>query len=263
MDAKACAFYRDVLDRMRAAGLRFLVGGAYALQHYTGVCRHTKDVDVFVHPAERDRALAVLGDAGYETELTSPVWIAKARCGDDFVDLIFSSGNAMAEVDDAWFAHGEDGVILGVPVRLCAPEEMIWSKAYIMERERFDGADIAHMLRDRVRRVDWIRLVARFGSHWLVLLSHLVLFGFIYPGERDVIPAWVMRELVRRLDAELDAPLAGERACQGTLLSRYQYRIDLDDWAYRDGRVQPNGRMTPQEAHAMDLEPREDEPKTG
>src|SRR5262249_56394339 len=67
-DPKACAFYRDVLERMRADGVRFMVGGAYALQHHTGVCRHTKDVDVFIHPAERDRALAVLADAGYETE---------------------------------------------------------------------------------------------------------------------------------------------------------------------------------------------------
>ena len=245
MDAKAWAFYRDVLERMRAAGVRFMVGGAYALQHYTGVYRYTKDVDVFVHPAERDGALAVLADAGYETELTSPVWIAKARCGDDFVDLIFSSGNAMAEVDDAWFAHGEDGVILGVPVRLCAPEEMIWSKAYIMERERFDGADIAHLLRVRGRRLDWTRLLARFALHWRVLLSHLVLFGFIYPGERSHVPHWVMAELLGRTTAELgsDDPQS-KRVCQGTVISREQYLADIEAWGYSDARIAPRGPMT-------------------
>ena len=257
MDDQACAFYRRVLEHMRDEGVRFMVGGAYALKHYTGVSRHTKDVDVFVHPSECDHALRVLAAAGYETELTSPIWLCKARCGDDFVDLIFSSGNAVAEVDEAWFDHCLEGDVLGVRVRLCPPEEMIWSKGYIMERERYDGADIAHLLRATGRRLDWHRLLGRFGAHWRVLLAHLVLFGFIYPGERDVVPAWVMRELLARLDPELDAPVPGEMVCQGTLLSRYQYRIDLDEWGYRDGRVQPNGRMTPQEAHAMDLEPRE------
>jgi hypothetical protein len=250
-------FYRHVLERLRAEDIPFMVGGAYALQQYTGVCRDTKDVDVFVRPEDRDRALAVLGDAGYETEVTSPVWIGKARCGDDFVDLIFSSGNAMAEVDDAWFDNAVEGEVLGVPVLLCPPEEMIWSKAYIMERERYDGADIAHLLRACGRSMDWRRLLERFAAHWRVLLSHLVLYGFVYPAERDVVPGWVMRELIARLEPELDEPVGNEHVCQGTLLSRYQYRIDVDEWAYRDGRVRPSGRMTRGQAKAMDREPRE------
>ena len=220
MQPKTREFYRHVMERLRAEGIPFMIGGAYALQQYTGVCRHTKDIDLFVRPTDRERVLAALDAAGYETELTSPVWIAKARCGDDFVDVIFSSGNAMAEVDDAWFEQGTDGEVLGVPVRLCPPEEMIWSKAYIMERERYDGADIAHLLRARGRTIDWKRLLAR-------------------------------------LDAELDAARADEPACQGTLLSRYQYRIDIDEWGYRDGRVRPTGRMTSGQAKAMDREPRE------
>jgi Uncharacterised nucleotidyltransferase len=257
MEPRTRDFYRRVMERLRAEGIPFMVGGAYALQQYTGICRETKDVDLFVRPADRDRVLAALDAAGYETEVTSPIWIGKARCGDDFVDVIFSSGNAMAEVDDAWFEHDADGEVLGVPVRLCPPEEMIWSKAYIMERERYDGADIAHLVRACGRTMDWKRLLARFGAHWRVLLSHLVLFGFVYPAERDVVPAWLMRELLARLDAELDAARADEPACQGTLLSRYQYRIDIEEWGYRDGRVRPTGRMTSGQAKAMDREPRE------
>src|SRR5207302_251148 len=87
--------------------------------------------------------------------------------------------HALAVVNDAWFEHAVAGEALGRRVRLVPPEEMIWQKAYIMERERFDGADVLHLLRARGRRLDWPRLLARFGPHWRVLLSHLVLFGFV------------------------------------------------------------------------------------
>ncbi|HYR96852.1 MAG TPA: nucleotidyltransferase [Candidatus Binatus sp.] len=253
--ARACDFYRRVLELMREEEIPFLVGGAYALAQYTGVCRDTKDVDVFVRPTDCRRVLRLLADAGFETEVTSPIWLAKARCGDDFVDVIFSSGNAIAEVDEAWFEHAGEGEVLGVPVKLVPPEEMIWSKGYIMERERYDGADILHLIRARGPRLDWHRLLARFGPHGRVLMSHLVLFGFVYPGERDAIPRWVVEELIERLRAELEAaPPAGQSVCQGTLLSRTQYRIDCDGWGYRDGRIRPNGRMTRRQAEAVDRE---------
>ena len=41
-------------------------------------------------------------------------------------------------------------------------------------------------------------LIDRFGAHWRVLLSHLVLFGFIYPSERSRVPARVLEELTER-----------------------------------------------------------------
>jgi hypothetical protein len=87
-----------------------------------------------------------------------------------------------------------------------------------------------------------------------VLLGHLVLFGFIYPCERDRVPRWVTEELLDRLRAELDAPAGDPQLCQGTLLSRQQYRIDLEAWGYRDGRVRPHGRMTRRQARAIDRE---------
>jgi hypothetical protein len=122
-------------------------------------------------------------------------------------------------------------------VKLCPPEETIWSKASIMERERFDGADVAHLLRACAPGLDWKRLVRRFGPHWRVLLSHLVLFGFVYPGERWRIPAAVMRELTERLTRETDTPAPDERLCYGTVLSRAQYLTDIETWGYKDARL--------------------------
>src|SRR5215469_17706843 len=119
---------------------------------------------------------------------------------------------------------------------------MIWMKAYIMERERFDGADIAHVLRCCVSEIDWPHLVRRFGFDWRVLLSHLILFGFVYPGERAHIPAAIMEDLVTRLRSEMRT--AGpERLCRGTLLSRQQYLVDVQEWGLRDTRLEERVQM--------------------
>jgi len=243
LDPVARVFYRRAMGALRDAEIPFLVGGAYALARYTGIERHTKDLDLFLTRDDALRALEALGRAGCQTDLTFPHWLAKAFCGDDFVDLIFSSGNGVAEVDDGWFEHAVANHVLGVPVRLCPAEEMIWSKGFIMERERYDGADIAHLLLALGPDLDWSRLLRRFGEHWGVLLSHLVLFGFIYPSERDRIPTGVMRELTSRLEREAGTPRLHRRLCQGTLLSRAQYLVDTQRRGFEDAR-RAKGIMT-------------------
>ncbi len=244
LDPGTREFYCRAIAALKEAQVPFLVGGAYAFERYTGIVRHTKDFDIFVRPADLNHTLAAFAAAGYHAELAFPHWLAKAFSGGDFVDVIFGSGNGITAVDDGWFAHAVDARVLGVPVQLIPAEEMIWSKAFIQERERFDGADVAHLLRAQAERLDWPRLLRRFGRHWRVLLSHLLLFGFIYPGERATIPAAVMRELLGRAERELTAPPPTDRVCQGTLVSREQYLVDVDRWGYQDARLVPHGNMT-------------------
>src|SRR5712692_6569929 len=198
LEPEAKAFYCTTLSVFEKAKLDVLVGGAYAFARYTRIERHTKDLDVFVRAADFERTLAALDEAGYQTEIPFPHWLGKAHCGDYFVDVIYSSGNGIARVDDEWFAHATHDEVFDLPVRLCPAEEMIWSKAFVQERERFDGADVAHLLREVGPSLDWPRLLMRFGDYWRVLLSHLILFGFIYPDKRQNVPAWVMDELIRR-----------------------------------------------------------------
>ena len=192
-------FYRSVLDVLRQSGPPFLVGGAYALARYTGVVRHTKDLDLFVRPSDAGRALEALAAAGWRTEITFTHWLGKAFGGEDFIDVIYSSGNGLCPVDDAWFTHAVESEVLGGTARLCPPEEIIWQKAFIQERQRFDGADVAHLIRACGQTMDWPRLLGRFGSHWPVLFGHLMLFRYIYPSETHCIPAAVLRELTARL----------------------------------------------------------------
>jgi hypothetical protein len=237
-------FYSRSLMQLEEAGVPYLVGGAYSLACYTGIERHTKDLDVFLRRADCARAMDALAAIGCSTDMTFPHWLAKARDGEDFIDLIFSSGNSIAVVDDDWFTHARESVVFGVPVSICPPEETVWSKAFIMERERYDGADIAHVLRACGSTLDWTRLLRRFGPHWRVLFSHLVLFGFIYPQERSTIPGVVMDYMIGKLqdDARSEAPQ--ERRCHGTLISRGQYLIDIDRWGYEDARLFPPATMS-------------------
>ena len=238
--------HRRSVVALQDAEIPFLIGGAYVVEIYAGVSRRTKDFDLYLRPQHVDLALDALKQAGYKTEKTFPHWLAKAGCARDRIDLIFRAGNGLCEVDDSWFKRARDDQLLDLHVKLCAPEEMIWMKAYIMERERFDGADIAHILKSCAEQLDWPHLVRRFGPDWRVLLSHLVLFGYIYPSEQRRIPPAVMNDLMTRLRKEARAP-SRERLCRGTLLSRKQYLVDVEEWGFRDARLDERVHMGEQD----------------
>lgn len=250
LDPAITAFYREVLQSLNTSQVPYLVGGAYALNCYTGIDRHTRDLDIFIRRDDFARVGEALSQDGYEAELTFPHWLGKVYANGVYIDLIFSSGNGIAEVDDAWFEHAADAVVLDVPTRICPPEEIIWSKAFIMERERYDGADIAHLLRALGERLDWQRLFRRFEPHWRVLLSHLVLFGFVYPAHRDLVPVAIMEELLGRLRHEMHSAPPQHSICLGTLLSREQYLNDIERQGLQDGRLVPVGKMTEEDTAA-------------
>jgi hypothetical protein len=238
-----CAdFYRRAIELLQAADVPFLLGGAYALGLYTGMERHTKDVDFFLRETDVDRALAAFQQEGYRAEKMFPHWLAKIYSDDSFIDLIFAAGNGLCGVDEAWFARGHADNLLGMAVKVAAPEEMIWMKAFIQERERYDGADVAHLMLSCADSIDWHHLLNRFDEDWRLLYSQLILFGYIFPSERHRIPAWVIEELNARMVQEQRTAFT-EPICRGTLLSRAQYLADINERGYRDARLEPRTRM--------------------
>lgn len=238
----AADFYIEALRKLLETNIPFLVGGAFAFSHYSNVPRNTKDIDVFVKPEDCPRVLDAFGKLGYATEIPFPHWLGKIHRDGYFMDVIFNSGNGLARVDDLWFDHATRTNVLGLIVRLSPVEEMIWSKAFIQERERFDGADVMHLLRETGPSLDWPRLLMRFGDYWRVLLAQLIMFGFVYPDKRQNIPAWVMEELLRRVS--VSRPNLQSDVCYGTMLSREQYMFDVERLKYRDAREEPHGPMT-------------------
>jgi hypothetical protein len=237
-------FYRRSLELLQEAQVPFLLGGAYALCVYTGIARHTKDFDLFVRESDFEAALGAFAEAGYRTEKTFPHWLGKAFRDDESIDIIFRAGNGLCPVGDLWFERAPEAEVFGLRTRLSPPEEMIWMKAYIMERERYDGADVAHLILHCAEQIDWEHLVRCFGPDWRVLLSHLLLFGFIFPSEKERIPQEVVPELLRRIGREGAEPEADTLICRGTFLSRAQFLVDVREGLFEDARlIDPRSEM--------------------
>ncbi len=250
-------FYRDALDLLKRSRIPFLIGGSSALCLYTGISRDTKDLDVFLRRRDCEPVLRLFSEKGYKTAWKARHWLAKIWRGSRFVDLIFSSGNGLCEVDDAWFEFSEPGRLFGVRARFVPVEEMIWTKAFIMERGRYDGADIAHLLKARADRLDWGRLLGRFGERGAVLLSHLILFRFIFPRRGGNVPPWVLSRLFSK--SLEPASQRARRLCRGTLLSFGEYLDDIEA-GERDARLYPEGKLSPDEVFCWTLVDKEDPP---
>jgi len=255
LDAGTKAFYLQALDLLEAAGVRYVVAGAYSLAYHTGIVRHTKDLDCFIKRSDLDRALEAFENAGYRAEKTHPHWLGKAFCDehDAFVDFIFRSANGLCEVDNNWFDRAVAGHVLGRPAPLCAAEEVIWSKSFVCARERFDGADINHLLRARADDLDWERLLSHFRGSEEMLLAHLMMFRYVYPGERERIPRRVLEHLI---DADRIRREPDKHICRGTMLVWDQYEIDIREWGYQDARVRPLGNLTQAEVDQWTAAPK-------
>src|SRR4051812_24172434 len=89
--------------------------------------------------------------------------------------------------------------------------------------------------------MDWKRLLRRFDKHERVLFAHLILFGYIYPCEKHIIPQWVMDRLIDLIQHE---PKPDERICWGTNISQKGYGNALREWGFADGRLHPHGPLT-------------------
>ena len=219
------------------AGVPFVVGGAYAYATYTGIYRDTKDLDLFPRKRDAGRALEVLELDGWRTERTDEVWLYKAFKGEYFVDFIFSSGNGVAVVDDEWFTHAKTAAVFGHQCLIAPAEEVIWSKSFVNERERYDGADVNHLLLKAGREMDWERMLRRFDRYWEVLFGHIMMFRFAYPSERDTVPDWVMAELMSRTLETIKDGNWEQKLCRGNLISRVNYQVDITRFGFEDGRA--------------------------
>lgn len=231
---EAQAFYGEALQILCASGLPFLVAGTYAVSAYTGLSRPTKDLDVFCKPGDYPRILLTFAERGYKTVVKDERWLAKVRKGRLFFDIIFNSTAAVAPVTDQWFVEKRVAELFGSRIPLVPPTELIWSKAFVQDRTRYDGADVAHLILKEHATIDWKRLLSYMEPYWEVLLQHLLNFRFIYPSERNLVPRWLFDELLERLRMQDELPLPRMKICRGRMFSRGDYQIDIHEWGFAD-----------------------------
>jgi hypothetical protein len=238
--------YKRALAALNAAGVPYVVAGAYAIYEHTGIYRQTKDLDLFCEPAAVVRAMEVLKAAGFRTRLEQSHWLAKALDDPYFIDIIYGMGNGLALIDEDWYRYSKPAILAATPVRVAPPEELLWHRLFIGERHRQDMADIAHLLLTMGHQMDWNRLLAKTGEHWPLLLAQLQIFRYVYPGYHAQVPTWVLKELLDRAqrDALVDPEAAREHdTTRGTLISRFSFAIDVNEWGFRDLRAEYTARM--------------------
>jgi hypothetical protein len=221
--------FRDVLTALERGAIPYAVSGAFALRQHTGICRFTKDLDLFTTAENSPAALSCLRQAGFECEVRDPVWLAKAWRDGFFVDVITGMSNGLIEVEDLWIERSRPAVVYGVETRVLAPEELVASKLFVARRERFDGADIAHVIYGTYGHFDWNREMELVGEHWEMLLWALVLFRYVYPAQSHYVPATVWRELLNRFE-RATAQADPQAKFRGSLVDDNMFAIDVNEW---------------------------------
>ncbi len=225
--------FQEVLRLLNDRAIPYVVSGAFALQRHTGIWRDTKDLDLFLPAEHAGNALQALADDGFETVVSDPVWLAKAHRLDYYVDLITGMSNAVIIVDQSWIDRGTPYKIVGVDSRVLAAEELIASKLFVTRRERFDGADIAHVIHGTKGELDWPRLLQLMGDNWEVLLWALLLFRYCYPAHTDYVPRHIWDDLLSRFQHAIahhdpNAPF------RGSLIDDKMFAIDVTEWGMHD-----------------------------
>ena len=228
--------YRRALEALNAAGVEYVVAGAYAIYEHTGIYRKTKDLDLFFEPRSIVPAARALRDAGFVMRLEDEHWLAKATSGDYFVDLIYGMGNGISFIDEGWIRHSHQSILAASPVKIAPPEELIWHRLFISERHRHDMSDIVHLILCLGDALDWERLIARVGENWPLLLSQVLMFAYVYPGHKSNIPSWVPERLLERARQEFAREDENVDLTRGPMISRFSFTIDVREWGFSDPR---------------------------
>lgn len=202
------AIYHDVMRSACQRGAPFALGGSQAMSLYVGRLRVSKDLDIYVKPDDRDHFIGMLTELGFEDyHEQKPYdrrWIYRGIRGDSIVDVIWSMANRRTEVDDDWLMRGMEVDIEGCRVRLIPLEEMLWSKLYVLQRDRCDWPDILNLLDNTHQQLDWRRLLNRLGPDKALLAGLLHIYAWLRPDQARKTPAWVWLELTPEFAA--DAP---------------------------------------------------------
>lgn len=186
LSASQLDLYKAVVDGALDREIPFAVGGSLCMALYAGCLRPSRDLDIYVTPAAKDRVIALLTSLGFadyhQLRPYDRSWIFRSTYGEDIVDVIWTMANHRTEVDAGWIQHGPVVDFAGRPLRLIPIEELIWSKLYVLQRDRCDWPDIINLIGRRGHEIDWGRLRQRLGEDCPLLEAVLSVFSWIRPG---------------------------------------------------------------------------------
>jgi len=215
--------YLRAIKAVRPLSWPFLIGGAFGLACHTGRWRNTKDIDFFVLADHREGFIDALTKAGFvdyfETLAYDRSWIYRGILHGTIVDIIWDTPNHRCAVDERWIAHALRVELRGESLLAIPPEELLFIKAFVLQKDRCDWSDLFNLLCFQVGHLDWDRLIARFGPELPLLRGILNVFAWLCPVEASQIPV----EIRARLGVEIvlpENPAEATRTRVGLLDSR-------------------------------------------
>ena len=193
------ATYRGAIEALRAADIRFLLGGGFALATYIGRWRNTKDIDFYIMHEDRDKTVDALAKAGFK-DLFDQLpydrkWIYRSTRDGLIVDIIWAMANQRAETDEIWFEKAPSAVVRGEQLGVVPLEEFLWCKLYIVQRDHCDWTDVFNVLYSVGPQVNWARLLARLEDDWPLLKAVLTVYGWLCPKQAKRLPESLRKKL--------------------------------------------------------------------
>ncbi len=203
--------YIEALDALCDSGVPFMVGGAFAVHHYTGWWRNTHDIDVYVVQDDVKAAAEALHCVGFvdigEQAFGDREWIYHSGRNELVFDVIWRFANLANYITPDWFERASIGEFMGLRLRFLPLEELIWIKVFVINRHRCDWPDVMRLIQAQCQKLDWPRLLDLIGEHWLLLAGLIDVFDWQHPDQMDCIPDSVRDEVAaRRQDYRINHP---------------------------------------------------------
>lgn len=146
--------FSDMFRTLNAAGVRYLVAGAYAVIHHTEP-RYTKDIDIWVLPSPENasrvyRALSEFGaplEGVSERDFTDRAVVYQIGIEPNRIDILMEVGDL--DFEECW-ARAVDTTYDGHPIRVLALDDVLRAKSGTGRLE--DRLDVQRLRRARSLR---------------------------------------------------------------------------------------------------------------
>lgn len=216
--------FRQALETLNESSTPYVIGGAFAMHFYSGIWRNTNDLDVYMEQKYVTKTIETLLRVGFrdlgELAAGDREWIYHATMNQVLLDIIWQPPNRLRPVDESFHARGREGTLFNMPVLFMPPDELIWAKIFILNRDRCDWPDIFHIVRACSENLDWRHLLHAMGEHWPILLSFIILYDWAYPSQTECIPEALRQELLGR---KLQLPAAADFPTREAVLDPWIY----------------------------------------
>jgi Uncharacterised nucleotidyltransferase len=191
-----CATLKKTAAALENAGVPFMLGGGLAAW-VRGGPESDHDLDYMVRPADAERALTALVEAGLRPERPPERWLLKAWDDDVLVDLIFRP--ASGTVGDDEFERAEVIEVLAQEMPVMSLEDVVVTKLLAITETQLEFKSVLELARSVREQVDWEAVRERTaGSPFARAFFTLVEELEIVPGPRSARVQAGMRSSLTR-----------------------------------------------------------------